>query len=282
MGHDGETRGGFATYQFGATSGRRRPSWWPPLAEGRDVEHRPPAEDAGRFLTPAWRSVAEIVCQVRDRNPALLRAFDDNDKVLEDKESRAASGSTSSATRRRLQQRAQRDRAVPDLQRLPPRPPRGQISERDPTRELHVGARTPPAPHIRRFWRHRRQVPGLTASWSSYGTQHARRRPLDPRSERGAHGPSSARTCRRQATRQQADDGSDCKTGIAIHYGRGPPARFIADDETVQIDRNCTALGQPGGWHGRPPPRRRWTSDEADTPAPAVLRREESGVRPST
>jgi class 3 adenylate cyclase len=114
----------------------------------------------------------------------------------------------------------------------------GQISERDLTRELYT-VFDAFVPLITRFG-------GIVDKFLgdgimvTYGTRHAD--PLDP-----LNALRTAVLCQ-ETLRRMREEGKSCyKMGIAIHYGRVYVARFIADEQEVQvtvIGRNVNLAGR--------------------------------------
>lgn len=201
-----------------------------------ETEHRPPTEVMDVFLElVAGVKRFEILCQVRDRI-SLLRAFDD-DKVLEDKESRGVRIYEFGDSAQVLNNALNATILFLDLRGFT-QTSEGQISERDLTRELYT-VFDAFVPHIRRFGGTVDKFLG-DGIMVTYGTQHAD--PLTP-----LNALRTAILCQEtlHAMRQQGK--SYFKMGVAIHYGRVYLARFIADDETVQT----TVIGRSVNLAGR-------------------------------
>jgi len=114
----------------------------------------------------------------------------------------------------------------------------GQISERDLTRELYT-VFDAFVPLIARFGGTVDKFLG-DGIMVTFGTRHAD--PLDP-----LNALRTAVLCQ-ESLRRMREEGKSCyKMGIAIHYGRVYLARFIADDEEVQvtvIGRNVNLAGR--------------------------------------
>jgi class 3 adenylate cyclase len=114
----------------------------------------------------------------------------------------------------------------------------GQISERDLTRELY-GVFDAFVPLITRYGGTVDKFLG-DGIMVTYGTKHAD--PLDP-----LNALRTAILCQETLRRMRSEGKSLYKMGIAIHYGRVYIARFIADDEEVQvtvIGRNVNLAGR--------------------------------------
>jgi class 3 adenylate cyclase len=219
------------------------------------MEHRPPAEIMDVFLDlVAGVKRFEILCQVRDRI-SLLRAFD-NDKALEDKESRGVRIYEFGDSAQVLNNAVNATVLFMDLRGFT-QTSEGQISERDLTRELYT-VFDAFVPHIKRFGGTVDKFLG-DGIMVTYGTQHAD--PLTP-----LNALRTAILCQEtlQTLRQQGR--TYFKMGMAIHYGRVYLARFIADDETVQ----STIIGRAVNLAGRLSSAAKKAMDEdEDAPSPA-------------
>ena len=137
----------------------------------------------------------------------------------------------------------------------------GQISERDLTRELYT-AFDAFVPHIRRFGGRVDKFLG-DGMMVTFGTDQTD--PLDPQNALRA-----AILCQETLERQRQAGKTHFKMGIAIHYGRAYLARFIADEDTVDltvIGRNVNLAGRLSSAAKKP-----IEEDESEEPAPAAPR----------
>ncbi len=134
----------------------------------------------------------------------------------------------------------------------------GQISERDLTRELYA-VFDAFVPHIRRFGGRVDKFLG-DGMMVTFGTEQTD--PLDPQSALRA-----AILCQETLERQRQAGKTYFKMGIAVHYGRAYLARFIADEDTVDltvIGRNVNLAGRLSSAAKKP-----IEEDESEEPAPA-------------
>ena len=137
----------------------------------------------------------------------------------------------------------------------------GQISERDLTRELYT-VFDAFVPHIRRFGGRVDKFLG-DGMMVTFGTDETD--PLDPQSALRV-----AILCQETLERQRQAGKTYFKMGIAIHYGRVYLARFIADDDTVDltvIGRNVNLAGRLSSAAKKP-----IEEDESEEPALAASR----------
>jgi len=137
----------------------------------------------------------------------------------------------------------------------------GQISERDLTRELYT-VFDAFVPHIRRFGGRVDKFLG-DGMMVTFGTDQTD--PLDPQSALRA-----AILCQETLDRQRQAGKTYFKMGIAIHYGRAYLARFIADEDTVDltvIGRNVNLAGRLSSAAKKP-----IEEDESDEPVAAAAR----------
>jgi class 3 adenylate cyclase len=135
----------------------------------------------------------------------------------------------------------------------------GHISERDLTQELYT-VFDAFIPHVRRFGGTVDKVLG-DGIMITFGTR--RSDPLDP-----LNAVRTAVLCQDTLLRLRQESKTYFKMGIAIHYGRVYIARFIADEESVQM----TVIGRNVNLAGRLSSAARKPMDEDEQPEQAATR----------
>jgi class 3 adenylate cyclase len=197
-----------------------------------EVERRGPAETMDAFLDlVAGVKRFELACLVRDRVQIL------DERALEEKASRGYRIYEFGESAQVVNNAVNATVLFLDLRGFT-KSSEGQISERDLTRELYT-VFDAFVPLITRFGGTVDKFLG-DGIMVTYGTRHAD--PLDP-----LNAVRTAVLCQETLSRMRAEEKSCYKMGVAIHYGRVYVARFLADEETVQvtvIGRNVNLAGR--------------------------------------